>query len=1108
MSQNDDRIKGEDEDPSRTLDAGKPLHEIGSRIGCYKLLRVLGEGGFGMVYLAEQQHPIKRLVALKVIKPGMDTKEVIARFETERQALALLDHPHIAQVFEAGATEAGRPYFAMEYVKGIAITEYCDQYKLGTQERLRLFLPLCRAIQHAHLKGIIHRDIKPSNALVTLHDKRPIPKIIDFGVAKALHQRLTERTLVTEPGQFVGTPEYMSPEQAELTGLDVDTRTDIYSLGVLLYELLTGCTPFDSRDLRSKGYAEMQRIIREKDPLRPSTKLTTLGGKLADIARRRSATAEQLRKAVRGDLDWIVMKAMEKDRTHRYETANGLARDIERHLSHEPVTACPPSRLYRFQKLVQRNRGVFAAVGAVALVLVLGVMVSTWQAVRATRAQRAQSRLRAEAEVAREAEAAQRQKAEKAQAEEAQQRRRAEAQAYASDMSLAQQALAMNDLGRARRLLDAHRPAPGEVDLRGWEWRYLWQECRSDALDELCRYPNSAYSVAYSPNGKVLAVAGFVQNFVEIWDVPGRRRIATLQPREGRLVAFSPRGDLLATDARSPGNQIRLWRTDTWNLVSQLTLAGYAQVLKFSSLGGTRLASLSSANEVTVWEVDGWTVVRQIRGVRVGGAHMGALDFSPDGKALVVGDANRHLQVVDLASGNVGVNIPDAHSEGITAVAWSPNGSVIASGSGFSGGPIRLREAASGELLGLLEGHTSWICELVFSADGRRLYSASGDQTIRIWDVGQRRCLATLRGSTDEVYGLALSPDGTTLASASKDGVVALWDVRPRSEEERPRPIAVGQSARPAFAPGGRVLAVPRAGTVSLFNLVTFGEIEQLPALGTNGVSMVAYSPDGTLLVSGSANGRIRVWSCAERRLLRELDGHKESIRLLCFRADGRRLLSIDLKGKAIWWDALTGQTGQTFVTRSSLCGAVSPDGRVLAIGSVGAVYWLNAETGEVLATKTDVHRHSVVGMAFSADGTRAASVAEDGTVAIWDPSSFKLVVPPFKGHMLGAHAVAFSPDGRRLATGSGGGREAVKLWDLSTQTPSELMALLPGQGSLFSFVAFSPDGRWLAARSMEGNLHLWRAPSFAEIEAEEKKQSGQAPRGDGLGLSGKQPDR
>jgi WD40 repeat protein/serine/threonine protein kinase len=1089
MGQNDDHIRGEDEDPSRTLDAVKPLYELGSHIGGYKLLSILGEGGFGVVYLAEQQHPLKRRVALKVIKPGMDTKQVIARFEAERQALALLDHPDVAHVYEAGTTELGRPYFVMEYVKGVPITEHCDCQKLTIEERLGLFVQVCEAVQHAHQKGIIHRDIKPSNILVLLEGQKALPKVIDFGVAKALSQPLTERTLVTEEGQFLGTPEYMSPEQAELTHQDIDTRSDIYSLGVVLYELLTGVLPFDVQTLREGGVDHIRQVIREQEPKTPSTRLSTLSAEdSTKIAKRHRIDVSSLQRKLRGDLDWITLKAMEKDRTRRYGTAQALAEDIERHLNNEPVLAGPPGALYRFQKLVRRNKGVFAAVGAVAVVLVLGVIVSTWQAVRATQAEREQSRLREDAVKAREGEAGQRQKAEKAQADEAQQRKRAEAEAYASDMSLAQQALGMNDLGRARRLLEDHRPAPGEVDLRGWEWRYLWQECRTDAVGELCRYPNAAYSVAYSPNGRVLAVAGLIQEFVEIWDVPDRRRIATLQPKQGHLVAFSPHGNLLATDA---GNQIRLWRTDTWDLAAQLPAPGYVRVLKFSP-DGKRLASLSFPDEVTVWEVDQWAVVRRIRGVRPVAAHIGAVDFSPDSKALVTGDADGHLRVIDLASGNTNFDIPEAHPESITFVAWSPTGSVIASGGGYSVDAIRLWDAASGKPLGALERHTSWICELIFSTDGQRLYSASADQTIRIWDVGQRRCLATLRGSRDEVYGLALSPDGNTLASAGKDGVVAFWNALPRPEEELPRLIPLGRFGWPAFAPDSRVLAAPRAGTVSLFDLATSKEIEQLPALGTDGVYIVAYSPDGTLLVSGSENGKIRVWSCAERRLLRELDGHKESTFLLRFRADGTRLLSVDVNGKAIWWDALTWQTGRTFVVESFWRWAnISPDGRLLAIGAaVGPLRWLNAETGELLDTTTGGHRQNVKGVAFSGDGSRVASVANDGTVAIWDPSSFQLIAA-FKGHMQGAHGVAFSPDGRRLATG-GGSRDAVKLWDLSTHR--ELMTL-SGQGSMFSFVVFSPDGRWLAACNSDGKLHLWRAPSWAEIEAAEKNlKSGQSP--------------
>jgi WD40 repeat protein/predicted Ser/Thr protein kinase len=1059
---------------AQTISLNVFVEKPGDKIDRYKLLKVLGEGGFGIVYLAEQQRPMKRQVALKIIKPGMDSAQVIRRFEAERQALALLDHPNVAHVYDAGTTEAGRPYFAMEYVKGIPITEHCDRQKLTIEERLKLFVQVCEAIQHAHQKGIIHRDIKPSNIQVCIEGEQAIPKVIDFGVAKALSQPLTELTLVTEQGQLIGTPEYISPEQAEMTNQDIDTRSDIYSLGVLLYELLTGILPFESETLRRGSLDQMRQIIRETEPRTPSTRVSSLDAETSTrVAKSCQSDAATLLRKLRGDLDWITLKAMEKDRIRRYQTAHALAEDIERHLNNEPVLAGRPGTLYRFGKLVRRNKGVFAAVAVVAAVLVLGVFVSTWQAVRATQAKRAESRSRHEADTAR--------------AEQAAQRQKAEALAYASDMSLAQQALAMNDLGRAKRLLEAHRPAPGDVP--GWEWRYLWQECRGDALGELCRYPNSAYSVAYSPDGSTLAVAGSIQEFVEIWDVRGLKRIKTLDPNEGQFAAFSPRGDLLATNA---GNQIRLWRTDMWECVHQLAAGGrYVLALKFSP-DGRRLACTShSSNEARVWEVGELTKGPQsITGVGPATNHSALLDFSPDSRALVTGNSVGRLQVIDLASGNKNFDIPKAHPEAITSVAWSPNSSIIASGSGFLGGPIRLWDAATGNDIGMLEGHTSWISELVFSEDGLLLYSASGDQTIRIWDVEQQRCLTTLRGSSDEVYGLALSPDGTTLASACKDGVVAFWEARPRPEEEQHRLITLGQSGQPAFAPDSRVLAVPRNGTVSLFDLATLREVEQLPLLGSD-VWMVAYSRDGTLLIGGSQSGKTRVWSCTEHRLLWELDDPNDPGYPDFLWADGRRLLAVNVMGNAIWWDTLTGQTIQTFPVGPSYSVGLSPDGRLLAFGTErGAVHWLNAETGEPLATRGDAHRHPVVGIAFSPDGTQAASVAYDGRLAIWNPSSFQLI-DAFKGHLLGAHAVAFSPDCRRLATSSVS-REAVRLWDLSTHRE---FITLAGQGSDFRFVAFSPDGRWLAARNDEGQLHLWHAPSWEEIEAEEKKlQAGQLP--------------
>jgi serine/threonine protein kinase len=404
-----------------------PVEQPGRVIGPYKLLDQIGEGGMGVVFMAEQTAPVRRKVALKIIKPGMDTRQVIARFEAERQALAMMDHPNIAKVLDAGTTDdrskleaqarggdgetggggepdlpvplrispspplpfspshsVGRPYFVMELVQGVSVTEYCDQCHLTTRERLELFITVCRAVQHAHQKGVIHRDIKPTNVLVAMQDGRPAPKIIDFGVAKAIGQRLTEHTLTTAFAQMVGSPLYMSPEQAELSPLGVDTRSDIYSLGVLLYELLAGTTPFDKDRLHAASYDEMRRIIREEEPPRPSARISTLAADLATtVAERRHTDTRRLSQQVRGELDWIVMKCLEKDRNRRYETAGGLARDIERYLHDEPVQACPPSASYRFRKFARRNKTLLAAGAAVAAALVVGLGLSTWMYIRA-----------------------------------------------------------------------------------------------------------------------------------------------------------------------------------------------------------------------------------------------------------------------------------------------------------------------------------------------------------------------------------------------------------------------------------------------------------------------------------------------------------------------------------------------------------------------------------------------------------------------------------------------------------------------------------------------------------------------------------------------------
>jgi len=375
--------------PTRTLrPEGKDIVPGELLDGKYKLLEELGSGGMGVVYLAEQVDPVRRRVALKIIKLGMDTRQVVARFETERQALAVMDHPNIAKVLDAGATGTGRPYFVMELARGIPITDYCDRHKLSTRDRLRLFIAVCQAAQHAHQKGVIHRDLKPSNILVVVQDDRPVPKIIDFGIAKATDHRLARQTLFTEQGQLIGTPEYMSPEQAEMSGLDVDTRTDVYSLGVILYELLAGALPFEAGKLRSAGFGEIQRIIRETEPPKASTRLSTLKDTQVKIAEQRGTDPGSLLKLLRGDLDWITMKAMAKDRTHRYSTASELAADIERYLRHEPVSAGPPSTAYRIRKYIRRHKLGVAAAAVVMLAVLIGTAGTTIGLVRAVRAEK------------------------------------------------------------------------------------------------------------------------------------------------------------------------------------------------------------------------------------------------------------------------------------------------------------------------------------------------------------------------------------------------------------------------------------------------------------------------------------------------------------------------------------------------------------------------------------------------------------------------------------------------------------------------------------------------------------------------------------------------
>ncbi|MGO8931973.1 MAG: protein kinase domain-containing protein, partial [Limisphaerales bacterium] len=566
------------------------LEGPGTVIGRYKLLEKIGEGGMGVVYMAQQEEPVRRRVALKIIKLGMDTKQVIARFEAERQALALMDHPNIAKVLDGGATDTGRPYFVMELVQGVPITEFCDRNRLPARERIKLFITVCQAIQSAHQKGIIHRDLKPTNILVTLDAGVPMPMVIDFGVAKATQQKLTEKTVFTNYATMIGTPAYMSPEQAEMSRLDVDTRSDIYGLGVLLYELLTGTTPFPEQRLRSASYQEMQRIILEEEPERPSTRLSTLQGEQRSIvARNRGASELALGRVFADDLDWIVMKCLEKDRARRYETANGLAADLKRHLNNEPVVARPPSTVYRLQKAWRRNKVAFTAAGVMAGALVVGTGVSTWQAIVASRARNGEKEQRLAAQTAQK-------EAERAQGAEKSTRQEAEHQLYAAKMNLAQQAWDENNIGLLRQLLNDTQDSP----YRGFEW-YYWQPKTHLALKTLRGHLDAVKSVAFSPDGQRI-VTGSDDQTAKVWDMASGTNLLTLKGHNGRIwsVAFSPNGQRIVTG--SEDQTAKVW--DAASGTNLLTLKGHGGEVRSVAFSpdGQRIVTGSVDQTAKVWE--------------------------------------------------------------------------------------------------------------------------------------------------------------------------------------------------------------------------------------------------------------------------------------------------------------------------------------------------------------------------------------------------------------------------------------------------------------------------------------------------------------------------